>query len=336
MESLHFFKEVIEQLLTSKTEKEEILAANALIESYSTLFKILDIKEFYSNINSVTIDGGVALSSQHAIDCLQDVLRTTRFIKGVYRGILDLQNRFPDTLLQIVYAGSGPAAPLILPLLHLFDPNELSVTILDVNKTSLLSVRAIIRYMGVENYFGNILLQDAVSYIHPERIPLHMIVSETMDKGLTVEPQVRITQNLAYQLHPKGIFIPETISLIQGFSFFSKQYFFDIFQERLPEERNVITMGDTSLFFIDKNISEAPIFTFKSDHISKPFPFEDFPDVVVYAEVHIYKGLLLAKGDSLLSNLYCIASLHSIKANSFRLNYTTNGIPSWNLEEIIS
>ncbi len=336
MEPCNFFKKPITHLLASKTEAEEVIAANMLISKYYELFETLDTKEFYTNTNPVTIDGGVALSSQHAIDCLQDVLRTTRFIKGVYRGILDMQKQFPGSRLEIVYAGSGPAAPLILPLLYLFNSEEISVTILDVNETSLASVRAIITYMGVEDYFGNILLQDAVSYIHPEGIPLHMVVSETMDKGLTVEPQVRITQNLASQLDPEGIFIPEAIKIVQAYSFFSKQYFFDIFQEKLPELREVITVGDTPLFSITKDISETPIYTFKSDLISKPFSFEDAPDVVVFAEVSIYKGLLLAKGDSLLSNLYCISSLHTIQANSFRLHYTTHEIPSWNLEEIQS
>ncbi|MGK0387006.1 MAG: hypothetical protein ACI849_001626 [Patiriisocius sp.] len=114
-----YFKPTIIQVLTSKTEEEEIIAAQYLISNYSQLFEKLLSPAVYTNIHPVAIDGGIALSSQHAIDCLHDILRTTRFIKGVYLAILDAQKQFPNTRLEIVYAGCGPVATLILPLLQM-------------------------------------------------------------------------------------------------------------------------------------------------------------------------------------------------------------------------
>jgi hypothetical protein len=111
--------------------------------------------------------------------------------------------------------------------------DEISITIFDLNKTSLTSVRALIDYLDFHDFFGNILLQDAIQYKRPQGVPLHMVISETMDKGLTVEPQVRISQDLANQLDPKGILIPEEIKVIQGYSSFSKQPYFDIYENPL-------------------------------------------------------------------------------------------------------
>lgn len=331
MKYTNYFEAPIKKLLESTTEEDEIFAAKALIKSYTYLFEKLVAPANYGNTMSITLDGGIALSSQHAIDCLHDVIRTTRFIKGVYLGILDAQKKFPNTQLEIVYAGSGPAATLIIPLLHLFKENELSITILDVNETSINSVNAIVDYLGFSNFFGNILLQDAITYTHPKGNPLHMVISETMDKGLTVEPQVRITQNLAAQLHPEGILIPEEIRVTHAYSFFSKQYYFDIYQDNIPKDRTVKTVGDRHLFSIDKNISEIPHFTFESDFIRKPETFVEAPDLVVYAEVFIYKENVLLKSDSLLSNLYCLNSLCNIEAENFKLRYVASGIPGWEL-----
>ncbi|MGK0387008.1 MAG: hypothetical protein ACI849_001628 [Patiriisocius sp.] len=83
------------------------------------------------------------------------------------------------------------------------------------------------------------------------------------------------------------------------------------------------------MFSITKDVYESPCFEFKSDVIDKPISFDEMPDLVVYLEVVIYKDLVLQKGDSLLTNLYCINSLYNVAANSYKLHHTTSGIPSW-------
>lgn len=47
-----------------------------------------------------------------------------------------------------------------------------------------------------------------------------MVITKTMDKVLTKEPQVEITRNLGKQLINNGIFIPEKIEIKRDIHFF--------------------------------------------------------------------------------------------------------------------
>ena len=215
------FKNLIGLLLESKSEAEEIAVANSLTRTYHNLLEDIVANKQYANTQPTHIDGGIALSSQHALDCLKDPLRTVRFIKGTYFAILDAFNRFPNTPIELVYAGCGPGAPIVIPLLSAFESSQLKITLLDINESSMESVTALIKALEAESFFRKPYLGDAIQYKHPSDIPLHIVLSETMDKGLTKEPQVRITQNLAPQLPPNGIFIPEAIHIFTEHSFYS-------------------------------------------------------------------------------------------------------------------
>ena len=86
--------EIVKVLLNSKTKQEEVFAAQKLAEYFQELLvEQLPEKEF-SVTESTTINGGIALSSQHAIDCLGDPLRTVRFIKGTHQAIEDALHNF--------------------------------------------------------------------------------------------------------------------------------------------------------------------------------------------------------------------------------------------------
>lgn len=330
----HQFKSIILELLSTSSETEEVAVAYKLGNLFEQLLSESVTNKSYVSTKDTHIEGGIALSSQHALDCLKDPLRTVRFLKGVNLGIQEAQVRYPSGKIEILYAGCGPSAPLILPLLCLYTPEELSVTLLDITSTSIHSVSALVETLSVSAYIRAIVQEDATRYKFPKELPLHIVLSETMDKGLTKEPQVRITQNLVPQLAENGLLIPESIDIYAEHSFYAKEPYFDIY-------KNVLELGPTYkkardrqfLFGISKDIPSEIPFHYTSPPIQAPQNFEETPDICLYAEVIIFKELKLQKSKSLLSNPICVASLYNLKGSSYTVTHTTVAIPDWNFNE---
>ena len=328
------FKPLIHSLLQTNSEEEEVAIATSLALQYQSHLKGSIGSEVYSDTHPTHLDGGIALSSQHALDCLQDPLRTIRFIKATHQAILECFNRFPNEQIELVYAGCGPAASIIVPLLCLFVPSQLSITLLDINKTSIDAVNATIDALGAQDFFRGILLEDAIKYQHPEHLPLHMVLSETMDKALTKEPQVSITQNLAPQIHEHGIFIPEAITIFTEYSFYSKEPYFDIYKNVLELGPKIETRDKQPLFSITKDNQINSELEFTSASIEVPKNFEDTPDICIYAELLIFDKQELKKAQSQISNSYCVTSLYNLNGTSYKLTYTIKDIPKWDYLDI--
>ena len=154
---------------------------------------------------------GVAINPQAAAHCALDYRRSVAFIRGIYAALNELKLRFPNTPLEILYAGCGPFATLLLPLLSKFVPGDLKLHLLDFHQRSLDSVELLLAHFGFEAHDVQTIKHDASAYQHPGR--LHLVVAETMQKSLEQEPQFAVTANLAPQLWPEGIFIPQCIEV---------------------------------------------------------------------------------------------------------------------------
>lgn len=157
------------------------------------------------------LDNGVAINAQAAAHCALDYERSVVFIRGVYAAVNALQLRLPGTVLEILYAGCGPFATLLLPLLGKVDAGDIRLSLLDVHQRSLDSVKLLLTHFGFCSHTVQTIRADACSYKHPDK--LHLIIVEAMQKSLEQEPQFAITANLAPQLSPCGIFIPQRIDV---------------------------------------------------------------------------------------------------------------------------
>ena len=195
------------------------------IDEYFTLEKSLEeIHGVYSEITGITaftddrfketrLTYGKAVSPTVAANCLFDLLRTKRFVQGIYSAVVHLKRKFGGEALRILYAGSGPYAALVTPLCFLFEEDVFSCTALDIHKESTEALEKVVAALSLEKYFGDIKTCDAFSYRAPAREKPHLIVSEVLQMGLRNEPQVALTHHLVPALRDGGVFVPKEIRL---------------------------------------------------------------------------------------------------------------------------
>lgn len=156
---------------------------------------------------------GKAIDPTNAARCLWEHLRTARFLQGVHAAIHEARRRFPGQRVEVLYAGTGPYATLALPLMPLFSPEQVRFTLLDIHPHCLDSVTRLVDGLGFGEFVRAFVEADATTYRHPRDLPLHVTVTETMQLALIKEPQVAITLNLAPQLLPGGLLVPERIEV---------------------------------------------------------------------------------------------------------------------------
>jgi hypothetical protein len=154
---------------------------------------------------------GVAINPQAAAHCALDYRRSVAFIRGTYAAINELKLQFPNVPLEVLYAGCGPFATLLLPLLSKFVPGELKLHLLDFHQSSLDSVNRLLAHFDFHDHDIQTIKDDASTYQHPGN--LHLIIAETMQKSLEQEPQFAVTANLVPQLWSAGLFIPQRIDV---------------------------------------------------------------------------------------------------------------------------
>tara|TARA_R110001599_G_scaffold353880_1_gene601958 strand:+ start:71581 stop:72627 length:1047 start_codon:yes stop_codon:yes gene_type:complete len=186
-------------------------ALDAFLKQCSDASGIQSNRSFDAWAGDTLLETGVAINPQAAAHCVLDYQRSAVFIRGIYAAIETLRVRFPDTQLDILYAGCGPFATLLLPLLCKFSPGDLRIHLLDIHQRSLESVNLLMTHYGLAGNDFYTIQGDACHYQHD--VNLHLIIAETMQKSLEQEPQFAVTANLAPQLGPRGIFIPQRIEI---------------------------------------------------------------------------------------------------------------------------
>lgn len=194
-------------LLTAEPTRE------ALSPAATTLYRLLAsvAHELVQHDGGARIlPTGKAIGPADAARCTSDPIRTAMFLRGVAAAFDELTEHLPGGALEVVYAGTGPLAPLVVPLLALERWPSARVTFIDINDASVAAVRRIVGLFG-DSERHRFVVADAASYQH--RRPIHLVVSETMQRALSVEPQVALAVNLVAQLHPAGVMVPECVRI---------------------------------------------------------------------------------------------------------------------------
>jgi hypothetical protein len=205
-------KDIADTLLDEASPSAQLQAAlNAFVQQCSAVGGVIPDRDFDAWAGDSLLQDGVAISPEAAAHCVHDTQRTVVFIRAAFAAVKAAKTRFANGPIDVLYAGCGPYATLLLPILGRFNPEELTVHLLDIHQRSLDSVDSLIRHCGLQGHRINYIQADACHYHHPSNP--HVIIAETMQKSLEQEPQFAVTANLAPQLQANGIFIPQKVEV---------------------------------------------------------------------------------------------------------------------------
>lgn len=247
-------QDIAEQLLHNTEDFSLLLAtANGF---YDFCVEISGLPE---SVEAIQLASGKAISPNDAATCIRDFLRTARFLQGLEAAILEAQKRFPNTPISILYAGCGPFAPLALAMTARFSAEEIHFTLIDIHQQSLDNAQHLFEQLELSDYLANSRCCDATTYEHPADEPLHIIVTETMQRALDHEPQVAITRQLVPQLCIGGILVPQNICVEAVLCDLSKEFDFQTTGNplALSDAKNRLPLGNLMALNIETATSGA-------------------------------------------------------------------------------
>jgi len=289
------------QLLDPATD---IATLSAAAQAFHDLCSALSKWENGAKKN-IQLPSGKAISPEDAARCIQDFMRTAKFLQGIEAAIRTAQQRFPQQTLNILYAGCGPFAPLALAISTRFNAAEIRFTLLDVHQESLDNAQRLFYTLGLTDRIASLILADAATYQWPATSPLHLVVSETMQRALDKEPQVAITQNLAPQLCEGGILIPENIRVEAVLCIAAKEF---------PE-----TGGDPFriplgvLMNLNKDTATSELLT-TAAVVQAPENMAELPHCMLFTTIKVFDDFVLNAYESGLTYPMTLYPLGKIKA----------------------
>lgn len=166
-------------------------------------------------IQDIILPGGKAISPYNAAYCLLEFQRTAQFVRGLNAAIAShlAAGVMP---VHVLYAGTGPFAGLLLPVLGKYTPDQLQATLVEIQPYSLGILRRLFTHDEFKPYIYNIIEQDAATIQLANWLPVDIFLAETMNFALQKEPQVNIACHIGAQLSSKAIMIPEEVHVFAG------------------------------------------------------------------------------------------------------------------------
>ena len=218
-----YFKNILMNEAKKKLSQVSSIILNNESSFGETFQAIKLYKELLQKATSLDFDGqeskedihtesGKAIGPTWANLCVDDLQRTLKFCRGVYKAVIEKRKANPNQKVHILYAGTGPFATLILPLTTVFTSSEITFTLLEINPKSFQALQETLAYFEIEDYISVLENEDATSY-HLTSKNIDIVVVETMMLSLKGEHQVPIVYNLMKQLPSEAILIPEDITL---------------------------------------------------------------------------------------------------------------------------
>jgi len=178
---------------------------------HGLLLHVSDLEHDPESLLESTLPSGRALSPLEAGRCTLDPVRTAVLLRGVSAAIAAAREHARGRRIEVLYAGCGPFAPLVLPLLVLGEAGDLRVTFLDVHVAAIAALRRVVERLEVGVAVADALVRDAAADAPVRGTAVDVVVVEAMQRSLGHEPQVAIVRNLVPLLAPHGALVPERI-----------------------------------------------------------------------------------------------------------------------------
>ncbi|MEO1527158.1 MAG: hypothetical protein AAFX06_17090 [Planctomycetota bacterium] len=236
---------------------------------------------------------GLAVSPTMASMCLDDFMRTIQFLRGVHDAIAAVRERVTGRPVRVLYAGCGPHATLVLPLMTLYPKTAAVFTLVDIHEQSLKSAEATVERFGVSDSVAEYRLQDA-STLQIQDDPPDTVVLEVMQVCLQKEPQVAVTRHLMSQA-PDAVLVPQEVRV--RFELVDHAREFELPGEE-PQERDRLPLG--TVFSLDRNVIDLveadgclPAAT-----ITLPETWDSRYQVMLMTEIQTYGGHRLGDHES--------------------------------------
>lgn len=205
---------ISEVLLKDEIDFPELTEAIAAYKKLLLEISEIDL-EASENRKDIHFSNGKALGTTWAVYCIDDIIRTKRFVRGLHKAIEHLKKSRPKPI-HILYAGCGPFATLALPIMVKYSEQDVRFTLIDINDQSIKMVKIVLSCFGLDRFLQEVVQEDLTQYIIPDSSNVDIILSETMQRSLEREQQVPIMFNLASQVGEHTLLIPEKIELSLG------------------------------------------------------------------------------------------------------------------------
>lgn len=289
-------------------------------KEYKTLLNELSDQDFdnENGRNDIHFDNGKALGTLWAALCIDDIIRTRQFMRGIDKAIKEKLSN--NTSLHILYAGTGPFATLLLPFILRYTNKQIKYTLLEINPLSFNALQKVFSKLGLENENIRLVNEDATKYQIIGQLP-DIIISETMQNALAKEQQVPIYLNLMKQSKEDTLFIPEKIKVSIGLK---KE---EILIEELEEKHyhkveKVFELSNETLIYTrqtESKTTEEIVFP-KVKTILQKESVNGYNQIVFITEIDVYKDVKIKINESGLTTPIIIENISNSFTNTITIN----------------
>lgn len=328
-DSLKQLKEITAALLSPASDYNTLRQSAYALKDLFTQAAGFDEGDF-ANQQHIPTAAGLAVGPYAAAFCIIDMMRTVKFLRGIKEAVDERLKMNPGKPVLVFYAGSGPFATLLTPLITCFSPGQLQMVLLEINETSIGYLQKTIQHFNMAEYVKAVEQGDAVQYNIPEQYQPDILVSETMKPGLAKEPQVAVAASLLPQCNRQPILIPQKIKIslcLSGNLMNDPEAFIEL--------QVLFELNTTTALQIKNDPVNIPVLSGGVDVIIPERPEPHFTKLVLDTRITVFGNHVLGLQESGLTITVPVMDIAAIKEYPARLRfrYAMGSNPGFGVEE---